>query len=576
MRGAVFANSKRMTTTVAGVPIPAGWERKRLDTFGTSGTVTNLTALHALYKEAQWYNASGDLVTIPNTVINSEQQTYSHFEDVIAFSADHLTIQGRGHVDNSITSGEMVSKYYARSFIFECRTQVPITSGSWAAVWAYANGPGNDNSELDVEFPMVIGSESFTKNQVFLFNHGDTETNFVNYHLYNDVTNRVFYDPAFDCTSAPHNYTIVYDDAAGTIARYIDGVLIYTANWKWNASFGGTGFGPDANFILNLATGGSWPGTIATPSAYTGDMNVYWIGYYAPKSWAITTPVQTWGANHTSSITLSGGNLIATATADNVDQEVFGLLTFISGKYYWELILSYSSGSDAGGGIGNDQSPVGGGEYLGGSANGVGWYGTGVVANTGSVIATWASFGTGTIRLCFALDLDNHKLWGRLEAAGNWNNDVIGNQNPATNTGGLNLTGLGVVLDRPVTAAGTVKFITNTATGAFAASTWLGTPPTGFGPFGGEATAATMIGVSPANANPILTNVAPVVVATNNMRPLPARADLLVTRVAPAIVIAPKALSATPGRNDLLTTRTAPIVVVTQRAFAPGFARGFG
>ena len=66
--------------------------------------MTNVQQLHAKYYEAQYYNRdSSGLVTIPNTVINSEQETYSHFETVIAWASDHLTIQARGQSNGSIT-----------------------------------------------------------------------------------------------------------------------------------------------------------------------------------------------------------------------------------------------------------------------------------------------------------------------------------------------------------------------------------------------------------------------------------------------------------------------------------------
>jgi hypothetical protein len=52
--------------------------------------------------------------------------------------------------------------------------------------------------------------------------------------------------------------------------------------WKWNATLGGTGHGPDATTIVNLAVGGSWPGNVAVPSAYSADLDLYSIAYYGP------------------------------------------------------------------------------------------------------------------------------------------------------------------------------------------------------------------------------------------------------------------------------------------------------
>jgi hypothetical protein len=68
--------------------------------------------------------------------------------------------------------------------------------------------------------------------------------------------------------------------ASATIARCSDGKVIYRAAWKWNASLGGTGHGPDACTTVNLAVGGDWPGDMSNPSAYTADLDLYSIDYW--------------------------------------------------------------------------------------------------------------------------------------------------------------------------------------------------------------------------------------------------------------------------------------------------------
>ena len=265
--------------TMSGVSVPAGWTLKAWDQFGTGGNVTNLQQLHAKYYEAQYYNRdSNGLVTIPNTVINSEQETYSHFESVIAWASDHLTIQARGQSDGSITSGEMVSKYAARSFCTEAKYRIPNVMGSWPAFWFYAAAASGDSSEIDVEQPIT---PSQGVSEVSMYNHPGQ-------------SNVVIADPAFttqymtwskssfDGSSAPHTYTVCYDDAKSSLARYIDGGLVYTATFKWNQSLGGTGHGPDAATTVNLAVGGSWPGNVSNPSSFKADFDVYWIQYFSP------------------------------------------------------------------------------------------------------------------------------------------------------------------------------------------------------------------------------------------------------------------------------------------------------
>lgn len=278
----VLSSGSQANRTTSGVTLPNGFALVAADRFGTAAdrTVSTFAQLHARYFEAQYYNRDANgLVTIPNTVINGEQQTYAHFEDAIVFATDHLTIQGRGHPDGTITSAEMVSRYAARSFCVEARYQTPSGDKSWPALWWYADGAGGDSSEIDIEQPI-------TPNQgvhhVSFHNH-PYEYDAISILTPGFTTNYMtFYDETFDASAAPHVYTTCYDDAAARITHWIDGTPIFNARWTWNKSMGGTGFGPDAVTILNLAVGGAWPGNLTNPSAYVGDFDIYYVEYYAP------------------------------------------------------------------------------------------------------------------------------------------------------------------------------------------------------------------------------------------------------------------------------------------------------
>lgn len=267
--------------TVAGVPLPPGWTLRHRDKFGTGpgSTITGFTQLHAKYYEAMYYNrdASGR-VKIPNTVINREQQTYSPFEKVIVWSPDHLTIQARGQPDGTITSGELVSVYTTRDFCAEARYRIPREAGSWPAFWFYGAATGGDKSEIDVEQPI-------TPNQgvadVSLYNH-PSQSDIVIADPAFTTRWMTWSKPSFDASAGVHTYTVCYDDAAALVSRHIDGAPIYSATFKWNASLGGTGKGPDAAAIINLAVGGSWPGNVANPTTFVADFDVYSIDYYGP------------------------------------------------------------------------------------------------------------------------------------------------------------------------------------------------------------------------------------------------------------------------------------------------------
>jgi hypothetical protein len=272
--------------TKGGVQLPDGWTLKDSDRFGTAASQNIKTAaeLHAKYYEGQSYNRNADgTVKIPNVVINHEQETYRHFEDSIAFKTDHLTIEGRGQSDGSIWSAEFVSKLSMRTFCVEAKYQIPTTDKSWPAFWMYGDADGHDTSEIDVEQPVYASNNGGSQNQhqMSLYNHpSNGDITILDQHF---TTQWMTYtDASFDGSSAPHVYTICYDDAASLLTRYLDAVAIYKATWQWNASLGGPGHGPDPSVIVNLAVGGDWPGNTADPKGFSADFDVYSIEWYGP------------------------------------------------------------------------------------------------------------------------------------------------------------------------------------------------------------------------------------------------------------------------------------------------------
>lgn len=485
------ASSRPRNVTAGGVPIPNGWALQRLDTFGTAGSIPGPVRAHTLYFEsAPWNRDANDRTFIPNGIINGQQQTYQHFEDptwVWNGNTDRVTIQGRGQGDNSIKSGQFVSRLTARSFMFEARIKVPSTLGTWNEFWAFGNS--GDTSELDVELVVSVDGTSHTVHTPTLNTHPAlTPTLDDPNATYDSGTGFIGYSNASFSFATPHYYTIYYDDTgSGTTRRYIDGVLIYHAPFKWNASLGGAGFGPDAMMLLDLAAGttfgGNFPGTIATPSAYSGDMDIYSIGFYTPGSAGRAIPAgQAWNFGFVNAhCTLSNNDLTVTTSTSGTNQSCFALDPVMSGtgKYYWEVVVSGST-STIGAGVGTYKSTIADGNYVGQNPDTVGWYATASVVNNNAVVNTWAAFTSGA-RLCFAIDMVNLKIWGRVGAAGNWNNAAIGSQNPATNTGGLALPANCQFFVVPAVNLGTAS---DTATGVFASGSWVGTPPAGFGQIG--------------------------------------------------------------------------------------------
>ena len=193
--------------------------------------------------------------------------------------------------------------------------------------------------------------------------------------------------------------------------------------------------------------------------------------------------VQAWNPSQIcSNVVLSGANLIGTMTTNSPsDSPMYAVESVTTGRFYWEITLAGAIATIAAG-IGNILSSTGQGQYLGDGSNTIGWFGGGSVDSGASGIATWATFASGNT-LCFAMDLVSGKLWGRVGAAGNWNNDVIANQNPAV---GSQVGGVAIpssVTANAVVPAVSVETLSDTATGKFASASWIGTPPLGFGPF---------------------------------------------------------------------------------------------
>jgi hypothetical protein len=124
------------------------------------------------------------------------------------------------------------------------------------------------------------------------------------------------------------------------------------------------------------------------------------------------------------------------------------------------------------------------GQYIGINQSGLAYYTNSTVLQSGGTQATYAAYASGT-RVCMALDLIAAKMWWRPGIAANWNNAAIGSQNPAVGSqvGGLAIPA-GLLSDSSViTPAYTFNTVADTAVASFAQSSWLGTAPTGFGPF---------------------------------------------------------------------------------------------
>jgi hypothetical protein len=168
--------------------------------------------------------------------------------------------------------------------------------------------------------------------------------------------------------------------------------------------------------------------------------------------------------------TLSGGNLIATSTgAGGV-----GTNRTILQPSYGEFTLTTLTGVPRVG-ISTLNAPqtttLENGNYC------LGYDPTGAVKMNNVTLATIATWVQGN-RIDVAVHPTMKLIWFRV-AGGNWNNDVIANQDPATNTGGIDFSGM--------TTPGTFQMAISTSltgnvwSAVFSAAGWAGTAPAGYG-----------------------------------------------------------------------------------------------
>lgn len=171
-------------------------------------------------------------------------------------------------------------------------------------------------------------------------------------------------------------------------------------------------------------------------------------------------------------ITLTNNFLTATTSSGGYDL-VRSEGSTSSGKYYWEITLDTSpTGELIIIGIANSNESLS--NFPGQSGDSVGYdpaiggvWGGGTFPNSLGTIQTST---TGDV-IGLAWDFSNKLVWVRTNS-GNWNNDVIGNQNPVSGTGGLSFS---TINSGPYFAAAGINTPGTACTANFSA-----TPPSGF------------------------------------------------------------------------------------------------
>jgi hypothetical protein len=155
-----------------------------------------------------------------------------------------------------------------------------------------------------------------------------------------------------------------------------------------------------------------------------------------PSGFASFAPAGTWNpADCSASITLSGGNLIATTTT-TAAAGVRGNIATSTGKYYCEYTFTTVNTNSTEVGFGKSSAVL-----SSGSSVGIAW-----INRTGPItinnVGTGVSLGTisvgGTVSV--AIDCTAKLIWFRIAPSGNWNNS--GTANPAAGVGGFDISSI--------------------------------------------------------------------------------------------------------------------------------------
>ncbi len=170
------------------------------------------------------------------------------------------------------------------------------------------------------------------------------------------------------------------------------------------------------------------------------------------------------------SVTLSGSDLTATVSSGTGTARTTNKLGNLS---YFEMTVGATLSGSSRIGLCNPIFTNTG--LLGVDNNGVGYDAGGTVKINNATVATIATYTTSSL-IGVAVDPMLKLVWFRVGAGGDWNNDVIANQNPVGAVGGISISALS---GNFCPAWGGTA--TSSVTAAFASGSWSGTAPTGYG-----------------------------------------------------------------------------------------------
>lgn len=284
-----------------------------------------------------------------------------------------------------------------------------------------------------------------------------------------------------DNSSTPDTVLTVAMSLAGTNAVAGDLLRLFDAGVQTGADHTVT-----AGEITAVSASAVTAALAVSGTAHTLTAKLVRAGVPGPVSsniWHITVTASgssvTWDpAVKNPNIVLSNGNLTVTAGVFVGPQSNYATGSITAGqKKVWQITVVTEQGGGPGICIANASEGISDGNFMGQTANSMARYGDGTVVNNGGNIRTgWPLAVAGTVLGC-AVDFDAGKVWFWDSVSGLWNNDVIGNQNPATGTGGIVHGITGPIF--PTSTANSNGTIVSSGTAKFS-SPYTFTTPAGF------------------------------------------------------------------------------------------------
>jgi beta-glucanase (GH16 family) len=186
--------------------------------------------------------------------LNNEWQRFRDNQNHV-FEDGALALVARardGVAEGKIESGMLRSKWSGQYGYFECRMKVPGGRGMWPAFWL---NPQDATWPPEIDIVEIVNNGRDTTRNSFHFVHpGAKEPMPV---ASSRLDKQQTYRPPFDYQDDFHTFAAEW--TAERVRHFVDDVLVVDRAFRW-VHKDGADAGP-AHVLLNLAVGGTWPGS---------------------------------------------------------------------------------------------------------------------------------------------------------------------------------------------------------------------------------------------------------------------------------------------------------------------------